>query len=70
MVDCLLVTDSFVYRFLWMSSANEVEQLRPDWLTGDELGGEEGPRVFNILAEEPKRISPRFSPPIPRFYNV
>jgi hypothetical protein len=45
MVNGLLVTDGFIYCFLWMSSANEVEQLRPNWLTGDELDGCGGPKA-------------------------
>ena len=70
MINGLLVTDCFVYRFLWMSSANEVKQLRPDRLTGDELDSGEEPQVFSTLSEEIQRASPRFALPIPRFYNV
>jgi hypothetical protein len=43
MINGLLVTCSFIYRFLWMSSSNEVEQLRPNRLTSNELGGGEEP---------------------------
>lgn len=41
MINGLLVTNGFVYRFLWMSSTNEVEQLCPNWLTGNELDSDE-----------------------------
>jgi len=70
MVNGLLVTDCFVYRFLWVSSANEVEQLRPYWLTSDELDGGKGKSVFSILSVNIQRIVPRFALPILRFYNV
>ena len=52
MINGLLVTDGFIYRFLWMPSANEVEQLRPNWLTGNKLGGCEEPKVVSHLPEE------------------
>jgi len=42
MINSLVVMYGFIYRFLWMPSANEVEQLRPNRLTSNELdGGEE-----------------------------
>ena len=65
MVDGLLVTDGFINRFLRMSCANEVEQLRPDRLTCDKLGGYEGARVFNTSSDGMRCTTPyldSFSP--------
>ena len=51
MVNGLLVTICFIYCFLWMSGANEVEQFRPDWLACNELG-DERPQVVSTLSKE------------------
>lgn len=52
MINGLLVTHGFIYRFLWMTSANKVEQLRPNWLTSDELYSRDERRGFSTMSEE------------------
>lgn len=52
MINGLLVTHGFIYRFLWMSGTNEVEQLRPNWLTGNELHGRGERHVLSTMSEE------------------
>jgi len=51
MINGLLITCGFIYRFLWMSSADEIEQLRPNRLTSNELDSGEEPWDFSAFSE-------------------